>query len=107
LSLSFAVTLTGEKAWSLIKRLTVLAMVMLATVWACDYIAVRFRIPRGRDPFGTVTVSPYYAVPQKNKTTEFYFLNPQTRTCVHSLFPHLGYPPCWYLDRRKEKPLKV
>jgi hypothetical protein len=24
-------------------------------------------------------------------------------TCVHSLFPHMGYQPCWYLSRHSEQ----
>ena len=33
----------------------------------------------------------------------FIFDEPESRTCVHSLFPHLGQPPCWYAERRNVK----
>jgi len=35
----------------------------------------------------------------KSGKSDFYFLDPQKQTCVNSLFPHLGYKPCWYLRK--------
>jgi hypothetical protein len=64
---------------------------------------LRYRIAASRSPFSTVTVRPYYAVPQKNRKTEFLLGDPQQETCVHSLFPHLGDAPCWYLNKHREK----
>lgn len=82
------------------KRTLVIALVFCSVLYLGDYLSLRFRISKSRAPFGSVTIKSYYAVKQKNGTTEMYFLNPQTETCVHSLFPHLGYLPCWYLSRR-------
>ena len=44
-----------------------------------------------------------YAVAQKNGKTEFLFNPPQAETCVHTLFPHAGWLPCWYLSRYPEQ----
>jgi len=55
-----------------------------------DSLDARWRGPRA---FGTVLVRPYYAVPLKDGKTEFIMLSPETRTCVHSLFPHFGAAP--------------
>ena len=74
-------------------------VVLLALVYAGDYASVRIPIPKGRSPFSTVTVRPYYDVGLKSGKSEFYFLDPQKQTCVNSLFPHLGYDPCWYLRK--------
>jgi hypothetical protein len=52
-------------------------------------------------------VRPYYAVPQKNHKTEFLFDEPQDETCVHSLFPHLGDEPCWYLSTHKDQRIDI
>src|ERR1035441_8539805 len=31
----------------------------------------------------------------------------QTEFCVRSLFPHLGYIPCWYLRRHATKRIEI
>ncbi|HEY6291364.1 MAG TPA: hypothetical protein VI455_07375 [Terriglobia bacterium] len=83
------------------KRILLDAALLLAMLYAGDYLFVRYRIPKSRDPFGSVQVQRYYAVMKKDGKPDFYFQPPETQTCVHSLFPHLGYRPCWYLNRRK------
>ncbi len=80
-------------------RWFLLAILLAGVVFLGDYLAIRF--PGSRNPFGTVNVQPYYAIHLKNKKTEFDFdVPPQTNVCVKSLFPHLGYPPCWYASRK-------
>jgi hypothetical protein len=56
-----------------------------------------------KQPLGSVKVQPYYAVPQKDGKTEFILLDPEVDTCVQSLLPHLGQPPCWQLNKKKQK----
>ncbi|MGH9444408.1 MAG: hypothetical protein ACRD3O_01500 [Terriglobia bacterium] len=85
------------------KRIVAIAILLLAILYLSDYVSVRFRIPRSRDPFGVVRVQRYYAVPQKSGKPDLYFDQPQNQTCVHSLFPHFGDPPCWYLKRKSEQ----
>jgi hypothetical protein len=80
---------------------TAAALVVLA--FLADYGVFRLRVLTGRSPYGSVVVRNYYAVPQKNGKTEFIFDPPASWTCVHSLFPHQGYPPCWYLSRHPEQ----
>ena len=72
---------------------------MLALVYAADYAWVRIPIPKSRALYGAVTVRPYYDVTLKSGKSDFYFLDPKQQTCVNSLFPHLGYDPCWYLRK--------
>ncbi|HSU59752.1 MAG TPA: hypothetical protein VLI55_10600 [Bryobacteraceae bacterium] len=74
-----------------------------ALVYAIDYAVLRYRIATKDTPFGTVTVRPYYAVPEKNHKTEFLLDDPVQQTCVHSLFPQEGDTPCWYLSRHREQ----
>ncbi|MGA9040882.1 MAG: hypothetical protein WB421_10135 [Terriglobales bacterium] len=83
------------------------SLVLLAIVYAGDYCAVRYRIPSSRDPFGQVTVQPVYVIHEKNGKVEYQFADPETDICVHSLFPHLGYSPCWYLSRHTEKQIDI
>ena len=76
-------------------------VVLLALVYAGDDLAARLPIPRGRNPYGTVDLNTLYAIPEKNRKTEFVLGDPQTVTCLHALFPHFGYNPCWYVERKK------
>jgi hypothetical protein len=82
------------------KRVFIIIALALAALYAGDYVSVRYRILKSRSPFGTLNIQRYYAVKKKNGEPDFYFEQPQTQTCVHSLFPHFGYSPCWYLSRR-------
>jgi hypothetical protein len=84
------------------------AVILLASfTYALDYLAVRFRIPRGHDPFSTVTIQPYYAIQQKNGRTEYDYAPPENQVCVRSLFPHFGYAPCWYVKRHTDKRIDI
>jgi len=80
-----------------------LIAVVLFLVYAGDYLILELRIHSNKNAFGTVTVHRYYAVPQKSGKLEFLSTDPQDQTCVHSLFPHMGNPPCWYLVRHTEQ----
>lgn len=71
--------------------------------YGVDFIVFRIRSALNRNPFGSVTVSHYYAVRQKNGKTQFIFEPPADETCVNALFPHSGSPPCWYLTRHPEQ----
>ena len=85
-------------------RRTLLAVAFAAfALYAGDYLVLRLRIMMNWNPYGTVTVQPLYAVPQKDGKMEFLTSDAQDETCVHTLFPQTGSPPCWYLNRRKEK----
>ena len=100
-----AILETGLK----ILQKTVLAIVVLAIViYAGDYTQLRVRAWRKANPFGSVQVEKYYAVHEKNNKTEFMFPHDtQSQDCVHSLFPHMGYSPCWYLNRNREQRIDI
>lgn len=83
----------------LLKRIALIMAGLLALAYAGDYAALRIPIPKGRVPYSTVTVRPYYDVGLKSGKSDLYFLDPQKQTCVNSLFPHSGYNPCWYLRK--------
>jgi hypothetical protein len=89
------------------KRLLFIMVLSLFVLYVGDYLSVRYRIPKGRDQFGMVKIQRYYAVGLKNRKTEFMFLEPKNQTCVHSLFPHFGYSPCWYLSRRNVQRIDI
>ena len=82
------------------RRILMAAVLSLLILYVGDYLSLRYRIPKGRPQFGVVKVQRYYAVGLKSGKTEFMFLAPKNQTCVHSLFPHFGDSPCWYLSRK-------
>jgi len=90
-----------------LKRIFVVAVaglcVLLAVAYAADYLVVRYRVAKNRNAFGVVQVDRYYAIHKKGGKTEFTYDGTETQTCVHSVFPHPGYSPCWYAARRSEK----
>ena len=47
--------------------------------------------------FGNVRF--YYATKLKNGKFTIYQDSPQNEVCVHALFPHYGYKPCWFARR--------
>jgi hypothetical protein len=90
-----------------LKRLIVIALSCALGItliaYAVDYAVFRYRVSTNRQPFGEITITSYDAVEQKSGKTQFIFNPPQAETCVHALFPHDGYIPCWYLQRHTEQ----
>jgi hypothetical protein len=70
--------------------------------FAVDLGLFRLRVASNRDPYGSVVVTHYYAVPQKNGKTQFIFDPPAPESCVNALYPHSGMQPCWYLRRHTD-----
>ena len=89
------------------KKLLFLICLLIGSAYILDYAVLRYRITANKTPFATVTVRPYYAVPQKNHRTEFLPGDAQDQACVNSLFPHLGDSPCWYLTRHKDQQINM
>ncbi|HVN81464.1 MAG TPA: hypothetical protein VMW38_20915 [Terriglobia bacterium] len=89
----------SRRRWS---RLS-LFLFLCVGFYICDYLSVRFRIPKNRDPLGVVKIRRYYAIRLKDGKTEYAFQEPETQVCVNSLLPHMGYNPCWYVKRNNVK----
>jgi hypothetical protein len=72
---------------------------LFIALYVGDYLVLRYRIAvHGADSV-TSTVPTFYAAPLKGGKFDVYYDSPQTQTCVRSIFPWLGYEPCWYLKR--------
>jgi hypothetical protein len=82
--------------WS---RVLLVAAVLLLLLYMGDHVSIAYRIPGGREQFGSVEVQKLLAVPQKDRKTEYIADPPEAQQCARSLFPQLGLPPCWYLSR--------
>jgi len=96
----------------LAKRILIGVALVLALLYGTDYLYLRVRLlhPKPADPFETLKTLRVLAIPEKNGKTEYEVdaQNPeQTVTCVHSLFPHYGYSPCWYVKPRLNQPIPM
>ena len=91
----------------MISRILLALAAALGALYAGDYVSVRYRIPNNREQFGVVKTRRAYAIPEKNNRIQYTFDPPQNQTCVQSLFPHLGYTPCWYLRRHAQKSVAI
>ena len=96
----------------LFKRILFCFVAALVLVFIGDYLYVRVRAlhPKPADPFETLKALRVLAIPEKNGKTSYEVdaQNPeQTVTCVHSLLPHSGYSPCWYIKPRINQPIPM
>ena len=94
------------------QRILIAAVATLALCYIADYFFLRMRMirPKLADPFESLTATRVLAIPEKNGKTSYEIdtQNPQqTVTCVHSLFPHYGYWPCWYVKPRINRPIPM
>jgi hypothetical protein len=76
-------------------------------IYLGDYVSLRFQIPGGRPQYGKVVVNPLYAIHVKNGKVQYEPGQQETDTCVHSLFPHFGNRPCWYLSQHTDKIINI
>ncbi len=105
-------TIVLTSATILAKRVLIGLIVALGLLYGSDYLYVRVRMlhPKPADPFESMKSLRVLAIPEKNGKTEYEVdaLNPeQAVTCVHSLFPHFGYSPCWYVKPRINQPIPM
>jgi len=92
-----------------LNRVIIAVLLLTATVYAYDYFSVRRRLgaQKQNDPFDVITYPHVLAIPQKGNRVEYALdaIDPiASEPCVHSLFPHFGYTPCWYVNRRASNP---
>ena len=87
----------------LLSRIATVLVALVIVLYFGDYVVVRLRT----EPTGTCQVTKLYAVPQKDGKTSFEPGEPETQTCVNSIFPHLGYSPCWYEKRHKTQQVNL
>ncbi len=96
--------LTGKQVLGTFLLRALLAVCLAAALaFAIDAALLRYRASTNRHAFSTVTVHPYYSFPRKDKKLELLFEDPRDETCANSLFPQMGYSPCWYLRRHLDQ----
>ena len=76
---------------------------LLAALYVGDYGVAKYRISTNRSAaLEAVRVQPMYVIPHKDSRAEYVFGEPQMQTCVHAIFPHFGYSPCWYVKNHAQ-----
>jgi hypothetical protein len=95
-----------------VKRFLAVIAIVAVLIFLGDAVSVRLRAghPRPGDPFEAFTTSRLLAIQEKNGKTEYQLDQQQpeqTITCVHSIFPHYGYSPCWYVKKRLQQPIPM
>ncbi|HUJ81289.1 MAG TPA: hypothetical protein VLW83_05370 [Candidatus Acidoferrales bacterium] len=78
-----------------------LAVAALAAglAYICDSLYIRHKMTgaNSSEAFGNVQFYP--ATKLKNGKLDIYLESPENEVCIHALFPHYGYNPCWYAKR--------
>lgn len=96
----------------LLKRVLTGVILVLTVFYLGDYLwfRVRLRHPKPADPLESIKALRVLAIPEKGGKTSYEIdqQNPeQSVTCIHSLFPHAGYSPCWYVKPRVNQPIPM
>jgi len=94
-----------NKILDILRKILVGLVFAAAVTYAFDFLWLHWRMrkPTTTDPFQSMTVQGVIEVPHKDGKYEIILQDPQNVTCVHSLFPHAGYSPCWYVVRQNSK----
>ena len=97
---------------SIFKRTVIGILVAVVAAFIVDYMVLRAKMmfPKLGAATGTVQMTRLYAIAEKNGRVEYELDANQpevTMPCVHSLFPHMGNSPCWYLQQNATKPIPV
>ena len=88
----------GKWLFKIALRALAVLLAVTAVVYCVDYVVFRVKMARGTG-VEMVTIERIYAIPEKNKRTEYTDAGSVDMQCVHTLFPHMGYGPCWYVKK--------
>jgi len=89
-------------------RLLVGAIVLFAVLYGSDYAVAKVRLKKNTaGSLESVKIQPMYVIPHKDSRAEYVFGDPQMQTCLHSIFPHFGYSPCWYVKRNSQPTISM
>jgi hypothetical protein len=84
----------------IVRWVLIVVVVLFAALYGADYAIAKIRVAKNASgSLESVKVQPLYIIPHKDSRAEYVFGDPQMKTCLHSIFPHFGYGPCWYVKR--------
>jgi hypothetical protein len=101
--------ITFQRLITRLKRLLIFAIVLTAVTYAGDFTLLHIRMiwAKPGSPFDSVHLERVVAIQRKNGLYDIMSAPPEDRACVHSLFPHSGVSPCWYVKRLNDKPIMM
>jgi hypothetical protein len=86
-----------------LKRIAIALVVAFVLTYAIDYGLLRQKMASANPAAAYGSVTSFYGTATKGGKMEIFTDQPQTETCVHSLFPHSGYRACWYIPHGSVK----
>ncbi len=90
--------------------LAALALVALAYVLDFSWYHLRLNFPSLGSAGSSLHRTRILAIPGKNNKVEYTIdsVRPEEDVpCTHTLFPHAGQAPCWYLGRHINDPIQM
>lgn len=85
----------------LLPRVLLAGLALFVVVYIADYAVLKVRASRGNGAGAFDSVTIVQGTQLKNGRVEVFTDQGQPTRCVNSIFPHLGYSPCWYLRRNQ------
>jgi hypothetical protein len=70
-------------------------------IYVADYLILKIRASIGNGSSAFASIPIIQGTPMKDGRVQIFAGDTQTETCVRSLFPHLGYRPCWYVKQNQ------
>jgi hypothetical protein len=83
-------------------RAAVIAAILVELLYLGDWAAFKIRVAHGT-AYGSVEVHQFLATSLKGSKTEYDMTGTVQATCSHSIFPHAGNHPCWWLERHRSQ----
>ena len=74
-------------------------LILAGIAYLGDSLYIRHKVASANSAAALGNVRFYYATKLKNGKLNIYQDSPQNEVCVHALFPHYGYKPCWFVSR--------
>jgi hypothetical protein len=84
-----------------LQRIVLSFLAFAILIYLGDYAILKLRASSGdgSSAFGSIRIT--LGTPMKDGRVQIFTGDNQTETCVHSIFPHLGYRPCWYVKQNQ------
>ncbi len=81
-----------------LKLIALSGLAVFLTLYLGDAIVFRLRVQRGTG-LASVEVNQFLATPLKGQKVEYDAVGTTAVTCARSIFPQMGNPACWWLER--------
>lgn len=79
-------------------RTVMILVAIVAALYATDWVVLRVRMAR-QTAFSSVRVDQFLVAQLKGHRQRYFNMGMAQQPCVKAIFPHAGYPPCWWLRR--------